>query len=45
MTSLTQTLARVRHQGIRRFGMAGLLFFFVKGLVWLALAWLAHDFM
>ncbi|MCS6917238.1 MAG: hypothetical protein RMK52_01225 [Chitinophagales bacterium] len=29
----------------KRLGLAGFLFFFIKGLVWLAVIWLGVDFL
>ena len=37
-----QTEVRGRHL-LKRMGLAGFLFFFLKGMLWLLIPWIAHS--
>jgi hypothetical protein len=44
-TDETTTQRAPKAHWLRRMGLAGFLFFFLKGMLWLLIPWLAHSAM
>ena len=44
-TSQAKTQPAVSTHWLKRMGLAGFAFFFLKGLLWLLIPWLAHSAM
>lgn len=42
-TKVSNSPAAHRRHVLKRMGLAGLAFFFVKGLLWLLVPWLVHS--
>jgi hypothetical protein len=42
-TNTSKTQGTPRGYFLKRMGMAGFAFFFLKGLLWLLIPWLAHS--